>query len=94
MPALGLAGADGWPRLVAEHDPSLIEIVRCHLNRDTVSRDHSDPISLHAARGVGNNGVPIVHLHTDAAVRKDFDNRAFKFEHFFLGHPNSLHLNI
>jgi hypothetical protein len=87
--ALGLAGADGWPRLVAKYNSSLIEIVGCHLHRDTVSGDHSNPVSLHAACGVGNNGVSIVHLHAYAAVREDFDDRAFEFEHFFLRHPNS-----
>jgi hypothetical protein len=87
--ALGLAGADGWPCLVAKHDPSLIKIVGCHLNRDTVSSDHSDPVPLHAACGVGNDGVSVVHLHTNAAIREDFDHRTFEFEHFFLRHPNS-----
>jgi hypothetical protein len=53
------------------------------------SGDHSDPVSLHAARGIGNDGVAIVHLHPNAAVREHFDHRAFKFEHFFLSHPNS-----
>jgi hypothetical protein len=87
--ALGLAGADGWSRLVAKHDPSLIKIVGCHLNRDTISSGHSDPVSLHAASSVGNDSVAIVHLHTHAAVRKDLDHRTFEFEHFFLSHSNS-----
>jgi hypothetical protein len=89
MTALGLAGADGWPRLVAKHDPSLIEIVRRHLNRDAIAGGHSDPVFLHAARGVGNDGMPIVHLHPNTAVREDFDDSTFEFEHFFLSHPNS-----
>jgi hypothetical protein len=86
MTALGLSGADGWPGLVAKYDPSLIQIVGCHLNCDTVSSDHSDPVPLHAARGVGNDGVAIVHLHADAAIRQDFDHRTFEFKHFFLSH--------
>lgn len=85
--ALGLAGADGWSSLVAKHHPSLIKIVGCHLNRDTISSGHSDPVPLHAASGVGNDGVAIVHLHTYAAVRKDFDHRTVEFEHFFFSHP-------
>jgi hypothetical protein len=86
MSALGLAGANGWPRLVAKDDPSLIQIVGCHLNGDTVSGGHSDPVFLHAARGVGNDGMPIVHLHTHPAIREDFNHSTFEFEHFFLSH--------
>ena len=76
-------------RVLAKYGPSLIKIVRCHLNRDAIAGNRSDPVSFHTARSAGGDGVPIVHLHTDAAIGEDFDDRTFEFEHFFLSNPNS-----
>src|SRR5712691_3097178 len=95
--ALRRTAAAGALVLVAEDEPALLEIVGRHLDRHAVAGERLDPVLLHLARRVGDDGLPGVELHAKARVGQNLGDQTFELDQFFLGHGflcSLLRLNV
>src|SRR5665213_1678901 len=75
--------------LVAERDAALGQIIGRHLDGHAIAGEHADAVLLHAAGGVGQSLVPVVELHAEPRVGKEFNDDTVKFDQVFLGHALS-----
>jgi hypothetical protein len=64
-------------------NPTLGQVVRRHLNRDAVTREHANTVFAHPASRMGNDLVIVHEFDAKGRVREEFDDFAFEFQEFF-----------
>src|SRR5258708_17213163 len=67
-------------------DAALAEVIGRHLDQNLVPHQHADAVLAHLARSVGDNLMPVLELHTEGRVGKQFRDGTRKLEQFFFGH--------
>ena len=69
-----------------KRNPSLGQIVRCHLDIHLVADEDADAVLAHLARSVREHIVAVFQLHPEHRVGQKLGHGAFELEKFFFGH--------
>ena len=65
---------------------ALAEVVRCHLNIDTVTGKNPDTVFTHLTAGMGKHFMIIVELDPKHSVWQQLRYRSRELNYAFLGH--------
>src|SRR4029078_6820798 len=81
-------GSELPPRSLFEavRNPSLSEIIGCHLDQNLVAGKHPDPVLAHPSRRMGDDLVFVLELHPEGGVGEQLGHHPREFEHFFFRH--------
>src|SRR4029079_3276144 len=86
---LALSAGSGLPPMSlfeAVRNPSLSEIIGCHLDQNLVAGKHPDPVLAHPSRRMGDDLVFVLELHPERGVGEKIGQHPREFEHFFFRH--------
>jgi hypothetical protein len=72
---------------MAKVDAAFGEVVRRHLQSDTVASQDTNTVFPYLTGRIGSDGCAIIERDPEGGVRQDFVHHALKLDHFLFGHP-------
>src|ERR1700722_11792782 len=76
--------------LVAKNQTALVEIIRRHFDRHSVTGKRFDPVLLHSPGCIGDDLMTAIELNAVSGVGQNLDHQTVKLEEFFFGHGVTL----